>query len=280
MNDSPEIGFTPIPTIMWPLPYRKTSHFTREAYGLKCTYSSSDVVPYTRNDRLWLEVVTTALVRAKNNSETDPRNIEFARVSEELEKIGQPGENRYIQSARNSILRVYRLALEFSQDEDLGAYQRFRGFGFRIGEALDLTWAKGRTENDKQLSLPGTNRLMLSEAFERFILTERQATPHIREHYHALEGPKQQDIYRWLILSLHKLTKPRKVKREWLIQQFWGPVSPDASYKHWITFKRELAAIIEAYYPAAKVELIDEGLKLKPSDPLIEPDSRKAGFLL
>lgn len=277
---SVEIGFTPVPTIMWPLPYRKASRFTREAYGLTCTYSSPDVVPYTRIDRLWLEVITTALVRAKNSNQTDPRSIEFGRVSEELEKIGQSGANHYIQAARNSIQRVYRLSVDLSKEEHSDTYHRFRGLGFRIGETLDLTWASGRSENDKQLALPGANRLLLSEAFECFILAERQATPHIREHYHALNGPKQQDIYQWLILSLHKLAKPRIIKREWLIQQFWGEVTPAAARKHWSTFKRELAAIIGAYYPAAKVQVVDEGLKLKPSDPLIEPDSRKAGFLL
>jgi hypothetical protein len=267
-----EIGYTPIPTVMFPLPTRKMSRCEREYNGLKCTYFSKDILPYTAIDRIWLEAVTTHAIRTK-----DPY-MPLGRVSEELAKIGKSRQGHNIAASKKGLQRVYGLNVSLEQEKVIGGNEhRLDGVQFPIGQEIHLTWIGGRTDNESQLYLPGANYIELSGPFMDF-LKKYGAVPHIREDYHQMSA-KEQDLYRWLIVKLHGLTKPLELSRAQIGAQFW-PHSKNPRME-WKRFKERLYKVRSTYYPFAKVELTDEGegLRFRPSPPLIEPDDRRAGFL-
>jgi hypothetical protein len=76
------------------------------------------------------------------------------------------------------------------------------------------------------------------------------------------------DVYIWLAYRLHSLPAPRTVTWKALMGQF------GTSYKKLFHFKPEFQrclALATAVYPAAKVEVSDEGVVLKPSRPPVLP---------
>lgn len=270
--DNPELGYTPAPTVMFPLPTKPMKNCVREYNGIRCAYFSRDTLPYTATDRIWLEAVTTHAIR------TAHREMELGRVSDELSKIGKSRQGRNIAASKKALHRVYALNVEIEK-ETVGRdkLHRLHGVKFGIGREISLSWANGRTDHEHQLYLPGSNYIELSKDFVDY-LTTNGAVPHIREDFHQMSA-KEQDIYRWLIYKLYNLKRPLELTRQQIGAQFW-PDSTNPTVE-WKRFKERLYKIRSTYYPFAKVELTDdgEGLRFRPSPPLIEPDSRKAGFL-
>lgn len=265
---------------MFPLPRKRRQHYVVSAYGYSCSYGSTHgVVPYTHLHRLMLEVITTRLVYNKQEGVADPHIIELGRVSEELRAIGKTRDNRYIKSATEALRVIHGMSFAISRQHSTPEYEHLQTRAVLVGDELDLCWTKGSTAREKQLYLPGSNRFVCSPAFVDWIHNQRRAVPHIREHY-AQMSAQEQDIYQWLVLSLHNLHEDRLIRPEWLVTQFWGPVRPQDVRKRWLEFRKKLSDIKSRYYPDAKIRQTDEGLLLERSRPLIEPRDPRAGYTL
>jgi hypothetical protein len=81
-------------------------------------------------------------------------------------------------------------------------------------------------------------------------------------------NPAALDCYLWLAYRLHVLTAPRMVTWRALKGQF------GTAYKEAYHFKNkwtQTLAMAMAVYPAANVEVVDEGVILKPSRPPVAP---------
>jgi hypothetical protein len=107
----------------------------------------------------------------------------------------------------------------------------------------------------------------LSEGF--FEQLKRHPVPLEEAAIKAISNnPAALDVYLWLAYRLHVLTGDKLVTWKALKAQF------GVSYKELFHFKPRFAqalALATAVYPAAKIDVIDEGVVLKPSRPPVAP---------
>lgn len=107
----------------------------------------------------------------------------------------------------------------------------------------------------------------LSEGF--FEQLQRHPVPIEEAAIRALSNNSAaMDAYIWLAYRLHSLHSPKLVTWKALKAQF------GAGFKELYHFKNRWPAALElamAVYPAAKVELFDQGVKLHPSRPPVSP---------
>ena len=81
-------------------------------------------------------------------------------------------------------------------------------------------------------------------------------------------NPAALDTYLWLAYRLHALLAPRLVPWRALKGQF------GVGYKEMYHFKNKWAGALQmalAVYPAAKVDVVEDGVVLKPSRPPVLP---------
>ena len=268
-----DLGFMATPFIMFPLPYVKSGTiYRREVNGVKAIFSDSEGVPYTKNDRIWLESLITFIKK------TGQKEMPLERVSDELAKIGRPTDGRYIASARKSIERLFHLDVYISRIVEKNNIEMYQNTRISIGDDLQLAWNKGVSNQEKQLYIPGMNFFRFSDKFLEIV--KNNAVPHNREHYLEMKSAREQDLYNWLGLKLFKLEDEILIKWESLFDQFGSGKfeTRDQKYKFREKIKADLYSIKLSYYPSANVETVAEGLVLKPSPPLIDPLDKKAGF--
>lgn len=89
----------------------------------------------------------------------------------------------------------------------------------------------------------------------------------------ALRSPMAMDIYVWLTHRMSYLACPMLVKWEHLHLQFGADYSRERDFR--VKFKKHLATVLKIYV-AAKVEIQNDGILLKPSSPhVIRSKARK-----
>ena len=107
----------------------------------------------------------------------------------------------------------------------------------------------------------------LSEGF--FEQLKRHPVPLEEAAIRAISNnPAALDAYLWLAYRLHVLTSDKLITWKALKPQFGG------GYKELFHFKprfTQALALATAVYPAAKIDVIEQGVILKPSRPPVAP---------
>jgi len=229
-------------------------------------------VLYKAIDRRWLEIVTTL-------AKTQGSHIELGGVTEALRRYGMTSQSRYILPTRKALERVASLHVSISRNAEVKGFKAVQGLDFSISEEHQVLWARGRTDLVEPELLDRLNFIDLSNGFMKVVAN---AVPHIQEQYMDIRSPLTLDLYQWVILKLHDLKQEQLVRWPALYAQFGDGGKLNTSQMK--DLRRKLKAALYQvrynYYEAAQITHTDEGIILKPSPPLVEPDDKRAGYSL
>ena len=103
-----------------------------------------------------------------------------------------------------------------------------------------------------------------------------------QEAYMTIQSPLTLDLYLWVVGKLYGLEDDFLMRWAWVYAQFGNGGRLNLSQMKDLRrkVKESLLDIRQNYYPAAHLEATDEGIIMRPSDPLIEPGSKRAGYSL
>lgn len=270
-----DLGFQIAPFTLFPLPRVKVGkEFTRVVNGSSCSYFCSSGVPYTAIDRRWLEIVTTLGKR-----QYPEPCIEFGSISSTLKQYGMARANNYILPARKALEKIARLHISITRITESKGVDIQQGIDISVSERHQILWARGRANLVEPELFDGENFMDISSGFLNLV---KDAAPHIQADYMAIQSPLMLDVYQWLIRRLYGMKDDALIRWAWIYAQFGnGEILNDSQMKDLRRkFKETVAEIQAKYYPGAIMKFTDEGLILFRSPPLIEPDSKKAGYSL
>jgi hypothetical protein len=212
-------------------------------------------VPFGAHARLILLYLQTEALR------TGSREIQLGgSLRQWLARMGVPIGGTAARSVRDQAERISRSRLTFH----IGPQGNASGLVNQsiLDRALFFDVADGSVQG--RLSLETAK---LSEGF--FEQLQRHPVPIEEAAIRALSNNSAaMDAYIWLAYRLHSLHSPKLVTWKALKAQF------GAGFKELYHFKNRWPAALElamAVYPAARVELLDQGVKLHPSRPPVLP---------
>jgi hypothetical protein len=279
-----EVGYTISPITFFPFPRENVGQvFTREVNGMECTYFCVAGVPHTALDRRWFEIGTTlARYNIRKDGSINPR-IELGSITDTLRHYGMAsngGQDGYILPARKAMEKFARLHVSTVDIQKGGAgWMGHRGIDFSVSLKHQILWARGRIDLVEPDIFDRENFIDLSPAFMGFA---QNAVPHIQKDFMAIRSPLTLDLYQWLAGRLYSLKGEFLMSWPKMYAQFGqGGVLNESQMK---SMRRKikdcLIEIKTKYYPAANMKITEKGILLNPSEPLIEPGSREAGYSL
>lgn len=267
------LGFQTSLFTYFPLPRTNVGNeFSREVNFTKCVYMDPLGIPHTAIERRWIEITTTLAKKAG-----DPW-VEFGAVSHAMTRYGMERTGMYIQPARKALYKFANLHVSTMRVGKVEGVEAHQSLNFAVARKAQILWARGRTDIVAPELFDGQNFMELSPEYMDFV---KNAAPHNQDHYMAIQSPLELDLYHWIVTKLYTLKETELVSWAGIYAQFGqsGGMLNDSQMKNLRRLiKTGLYNIISTYYPKAKVEATDEGIVLKKSPPLIEPDSKKAGF--
>jgi hypothetical protein len=271
-----ELGYQIEVLTRFPLPRKNVGNeYKKEVNRLTCRYYSPLGIPYTSVHKRALEVVTTKAV-----CENDNGVILFAGVSKFLTGYGMAsngGKTGYIKTIKDAMEKIYTLTMYITEEISTERFSGVKGKTLSIASDYQILWANGRTDLAKPELFDNLNYMQLTPDFMNLA---KNAAPHIQADYMKIRSALTQDVYPWMISKLFCLKdKDQLIKWSWLYSQFNDTKLNDWQMKNFRrTFKESVDEVGEKYYRDANYEFTNEGLILKKSPLLIEPDSKKAGF--
>ncbi|GGC65371.1 plasmid encoded RepA protein [Siccirubricoccus deserti] len=210
-------------------------------------------VPFGSHARLILLYLQTEALR------TGSREVELGRsLRDWLGRIGVSVGGRTGTLVKDQAERISRCRLTFH-------LQGGKSAGLINQSIVDRAlFIEDERSGQGRLSLETAK---LSEGF--FEQLRRHPVPLEEAAIRALSNnPAALDTYLWLAYRLHALPGPKLVPWRALKGQFGG------GYKELYHFKNKWAGALQmalAVYPAAKVDVVDDGVLLKPSRPPVLP---------
>jgi Plasmid encoded RepA protein len=210
-------------------------------------------VPFGSHARLILLYLQTEALR------TGSREVELGHsLRDWLGRIGVSVGGRTGKLVKDQAERISRCRLTFH-------IQGGKGTGLINQSIVDRAlFIEDESEGQSRLSLETAK---LSEGF--FEQLRKHPIPLEEAAIKAINNnPAALDCYIWLAYRLHVLTAPKLVTWKALKGQF------GAAYREAYHFKNkwtQTLAMACAVYPDAKVDVVDEGIILKPSRPPVTP---------
>jgi hypothetical protein len=278
-----ELGYHPSFSTFFPFPRTNVGQvWTREVNGIECTYFCAMGVPHTTLDRRWFEIGTTlARYNIDKDGKVNPR-IELGAITDTLRRFGMEsngGKTGYVQPARKSMERFARLHVSSTRRPEAKGLSGHQGMDFSVSLKHQILWARGRTDLVEPELFDGENWIDLSPSFMSFA---KSAVPHVQKDFMAIRSPLTLDLYQWLAGKLYALKGEFRMSWPAMYAQFGqGGRLNDSQMKDMRRkIKTSLLEIKQDYYPAAQMDIRETGVYLRPSDPVVEPGSRRAGYTL
>lgn len=244
--------------------------------GLTCIYYSDEGVPHSMNDRRWFEIVATLSKRSKKTT-VYPGSVQTAMLT-----YGMGSSGFYIKPAVASLKRIVGLTATTKMQQE-GTYkgriiEAYRSFSVKVAKASQILWGKGRGEK-RDPELDGMTFIELTQDFYDHEIAH--ASPHIQSQFLKIQSPLEQDLYLWLVSKLYNMRgKSQDIPWTWLFAQFYraSSLKGDALQNAKNAIKNALLKIRRDFYPKALFDFYYWGIRLMNSPPLIEPESKGAGF--
>lgn len=210
-------------------------------------------VPFGSHARLILLYLQTEALR------TNSREIELGRsLRDWLGRIGVSVGGRTGKLVKDQAERISRCRLTFH-------LQGAKSAGLINQSIVDR--ALFIDDSDAPQGRLSLEMAKLSEGF--FEQLRRHPVPLEEAAIRAINNnPAALDCYLWLAYRLHALTTPRLVTWKALKGQFGGGFKEAYHFKNKWSQTLQLAM---AVYPAAKVDVVEQGVLLKPSRPPVMP---------
>jgi len=271
---SGSVGYMARSLILATLPHSKKDEqeYTRTNghYTLSIISPKKIGLPYGSIPRLLVAWLTTEAVRSQE------REIPLGMMSDfmrQLDLAKQGGPRGDITRFKDQVLRTFAASISCLYSHQPGKPSLAdAGLGFRI--ASEFLLFKPHEPGDPLVWEPDSKVILSHEFFDEVITS---SAPVDMRALKALKGsPMALDIYCWLSYRLSYLSKPTVIPWEALQMQFGADYGLTRSFKH--AFIGHLRAVC-VVYPAARVEVLDIGLKLSPSPPhvarLLKPGQQR-----
>ncbi len=249
------LGFMARAMVQATLPHRKTegTYFERKngRFTLSMLASPKIGLPYGSMPRLLLAWVTTEAVR------TGSRELELgdsmSAFMAELGLTATGGANGSITSLKNQTRRLFNATVSATYEDG----QRVADIGYRLADRTVLWW---HSKEPEQAGL-WKSTITLSETFFNEVV-DRPVPVDMRAIKALKQSPMALDIYMTLTYRMSYLKQPTVILWPSLAFQLGSDYSRVRDFK--AAFLAELRKVM-LVYSGVQVEVLDEGLKIKPS---------------
>jgi len=249
------LGFMARAMVQATLPHRKTegTYFERKngRFTLSMLASPKTGLPYGSMPRLLLAWVTTEAVR------TGSRELELgdsmSAFMAELGLTATGGANGSITSLKNQTRRLFNATVSATYEDG----QRVADIGYRLADRTVLWW---HSKEPEQAGL-WKSTITLSETFFNEVV-DRPVPVDMRAIKALKQSPMALDIYMTLTYRMSYLKQPTVILWPSLAFQLGSDYSRVRDFK--AAFLAELRKVM-LVYSGVQVEVLDEGLKIKPS---------------
>jgi len=254
-RDAGALGFMARAMVQATLPHRKTegTYFERKngRFTLSMLASPKIGLPYGSMPRLLLAWVTTEAVR------TGSRELELgdsmSAFMAELGLTATGGANGSITSLKNQTRRLFNATVSATYEDG----QRVADIGYRLADRTVLWW---HSKEPEQAGL-WKSTITLSETFFNEVV-DRPVPVDMRAIKALKQSPMALDIYMTLTYRMSYLKQPTVILWPSLAFQLGSDYSRVRDFK--AAFLAELRKVM-LVYSGVQVEVLDEGLKIKPS---------------
>lgn len=277
------------------LPFKnvnKTVFVRKGSQGITLTLTSPTNVPFGKNGRLLLSVLTTHAVLAREKN--CPVLIEFDSLSQLLQELQLPKQRgvdikEQLECFKNATFcfeqKVETLKSAYLFEE---CYQKpYPKEDVKVevvtSGTIPFTTAVQfqNIPDQKNGTWAGSFKILLSAEFSAFC--QQHAVPIDYNVYKEISSASGKDLYAWLVFRNNGLKddKPVFIPRDKIVEQFLPVEDPNdrkAISCNYIRIVDEIAKIKEKFYPELKVGLSDPaGITLyKSPTPVLRDDKRYA----
>ena len=212
----------------------------------------------------------------------NPR-IELGSITDTWRRYGMHStggkKGGYVLPARKAMEKFARLHVSSTVKTDIKGLAGHRGMDFSVSLKHQILWARGRIDLVEPDIFDHENYIDLSPAFIEFV---KKAVPHVQKDFMSIQSSLTLDLYQWLAGKLYSLKDEFVMTWPKMYAQFGqGGKLNDTQMKNVRRkIKDSLIEIKTEYYPAANILITEKGLIMKPSEPLVEPGDKKAGYTL
>ena len=234
---------------------------TNGALTISIQAPSAVGLPYGHYPRLLLSWITTEAVRTKS-----PDIVLGDSLTDFLRQLGLAttgGRWGTVPRLRNHLRRLFCSTVSWTYDNTQD--KTWASFGVRPIETATLWWdPKNPDQASMWRSKIGLNQRFFEEIVNRPVPLDMRI---LRALAHE-RSPLAIDIYTWLSYRLFYLRSDVTIPWEALAMQF------GADYRRLRDFRKsfhERLQLVMRLYPEARVEVLDQGLKLSPSWPSVPP---------
>jgi hypothetical protein len=251
-QDAGSLGFMARAMVQATLPHRKVegTYFERRngAFTLSMLASPKIGLPYGSVPRLLLAWVTTEAVKTKE------RELELGdSMSAFMAELGMSRQGSNITSLKNQTRRLFNATVSATYQEG----RNTQDIGYRLADKTVLWW---HSKDPEQAGL-WKSSVTLSEAFFNEII-DRPVPIDMRAIKALKQSPLALDIYATMTYRMSYLKAPTVIPWSALAFQLGSDYSRLRAFKE--AFIGELKKVV-LVYSGVQVEVLDAGLKIKPS---------------
>ena len=278
-----------------PLKDVKKNTFKREYNNISLTLTSDTKVPFGKNGRLLLSILTTHAV-LKKNKPGEPIVLEYNSLQNLLDELQLPkqrgkeikeqlecfsGSTFVFKEKRTKTANAYLFEEMIEDDEQF--YGNVTATLHSTGvipffESMQYIDIEDENHNKKSIGF----KIVLSEKFTQ--LSQEHAVPINYSVYKEIKSVVGKDLYTWFVYRNNSIKEgePLCISRKALVDQFMPVKGNKEGYEseervNWNYLKEQIKTIKEKYYPDLNVSInqANDGITFNKSKPVIENnDSR------
>ena len=277
-----------------PLKDVKKNTFKREYNNISLTLTSDTKVPFGKNGRLLLSILTTHAV-LKKNKPGEPVVLEYNSIQSLLDELQLPkqrtkeikeqlecysGSTFVFKEKITKQVNHYLFEEMFDDDEIYGnVTATIHSTGvIPFFESMQYIDIEDEKQNKKSIAF----RIVLSDKFTQ--LSQEHAVPINYSVYKEIKSVIGKDLYTWFVYRNNSIKEgePLHISRKALVDQFMPVKGNKDGYEseervNWNYLKEQIKTIKEKYYPDLNVSINqgNDGITFHKSKPVIESnDSR------
>ncbi|MCR4822617.1 MAG: plasmid encoded RepA protein [Treponema sp.] len=274
-----------------PLKDVKKNVFERKYNNINFKLTSDIKVPYGKNGRLLLTIMTTHAVLDKDADPENPVVLQYSSLQQLLDELQLPkqrgkeikeqlecfsGASFVFREKKVQKVQKYLFKEFFSEDENMGTDVTATWNTSGIVPFFESMSYVDIDENGKEKKSIGLT-IVLSDKFTK--LSKAHSVPIDYTVYKEITSVVGKDLYAWFVYRNNSITEPIFISRESLVNQFL-PVK-EKSYEseervNWNTIKEQINNIKKKYYPDLNVSIAQDnsGITLSKSKPVILPNDK------
>ncbi|WP_294429006.1 replication protein RepA [uncultured Treponema sp.] len=274
-----------------PLKDVKKNVFERKYNNINFKLTSDIKVPYGKNGRLLLTIMTTHAVLDKDANPDSPVVIQYTSLQQLLDELQLPkqrgkeikeqlecfsGASFVFREKKTQKVQKYLFKEFFKEEEKLSGEINATWHTSGVVPFFESLSYVDIDENGKEKKSIGLT-IVLSEKFTR--LSKEHSVPIDYGVYKEISSVVGKDLYAWFVYRNNSIDEPIFISRESLINQFL-PVK-EKSYEseervNWNTLKEQITLIKKKYYPDLNVTIAQDnsGITLAKSKPVILPNDK------